>query len=239
MILVAGLFMTLVGPFGTAGAPFWTSLAYWIGVLTAGTVLSNIVARVAVRLDMFEHRPWLWALLMTVAITPPQTILVWAVSGLVFMGGPRLDRLLGYGPPVLLVTLAMMAITVLTQRTPLQTHAAAPDPGAPADKPPAAFLERLPTKLRGGDLHAVQAEDHYLRLHTSRGQDIILMRLADALGELQGLEGAQVHRSWWVARDAVVGAERGDGRATLTLKSGVAAPVSRTYARALREAGWY
>ena len=32
---------------------------------------------------------------------------------------------------------------------------------------------------------------------------------------------------------------RGDGRATLALEGGLTAPVSRRYARALREAGWY
>ena len=31
----------------------------------------------------------------------------------------------------------------------------------------------------------------------------------------------------------------GDGRATLTLKDGAQVPVSRTYAKAPREAGWY
>lgn len=101
------------------------------------------------------------------------------------------------------------------------------------------FLERLPLRLRGADLWAVEAEDHYLRLHTSRGQDLILMRLADAVAELDGLEGAQVHRSWWVARAALTDVKLGDGRATLTLKDGAQVPVSRTYAKALREAGWY
>jgi DNA-binding LytR/AlgR family response regulator len=48
-----------------------------------------------------------------------------------------------------------------------------------------------------------------------------------------------VHRSWWVARDAVVEAERGDGRAILTLKGGAKVPVSRTYAKTLRERGWF
>jgi len=48
-----------------------------------------------------------------------------------------------------------------------------------------------------------------------------------------------VHRSWWVARDAVTDARRGDGKATLTLANGVEAPVSRAYAKALREAGWF
>jgi len=65
------------------------------------------------------------------------------------------------------------------------------------------------------------------------------MRLGDALAELEGLEGAQTHRSWWVSRHAVVEARRADGRAVLKLKSGAEAPVSRTYARALREAGWF
>jgi DNA-binding LytR/AlgR family response regulator len=110
---------------------------------------------------------------------------------------------------------------------------------APAQPPaPPKFLARIPLKLRGAELWAVEAEDHYLRLHTSKGQDLILMRLADAVDELEGVEGAQVHRSWWVARDAITGARRGDGRATLTLKDGCEVPVSRTYARILRERQW-
>src|SRR5690606_2357246 len=104
---------------------------------------------------------------------------------------------------------------------------------------PARFLERLPPKLRGARLIAVQAEDHYLRLHTDRGSDLILMRLADALIELEGLEGAQTHRSWWVAKGAVASVARGDGRAALTLENSAVAPVSRRYAKALREAGWW
>ena len=65
------------------------------------------------------------------------------------------------------------------------------------------------------------------------------MRLSDALDELEGLEGAQTHRSWWVAREAVRDVTRNDGRAVLTLEGGLTAPVSRRYARALRAAGWY
>ena len=103
---------------------------------------------------------------------------------------------------------------------------------------PVKFLERLPLKLRGAEVWAVEAEDHYLRLHTSKGQDLILMRLSDAIDELEGIEGAQVHRSWWVARDAITEAVRGDGRATLTLKDAAEVPVSRTYARLLRERNW-
>ena len=100
-------------------------------------------------------------------------------------------------------------------------------------------IRQRSAKLRGAELYAVEAEDHYLRLHTSRGQDLILMRLSDAVAELEGIEGAQTHRSWWVAKTAVEGARRGDGRATLQVKSGIEAPVSRAYAKTLRAAGWF
>ena len=131
---------------------------------------------------------------------------------------------------VLAVSLAMTVINML-----IETRRAAITLADPA---PPKFLERLPLKLRGAEVWAVEAEDHYLRLHTSKGQDLVLLRLADAIAELQGIEGMQVHRSWWVARDAIADAKRGDGRATLTLKDGAEVPVSRTYAGLLRERGW-
>jgi DNA-binding LytR/AlgR family response regulator len=41
-----------------------------------------------------------------------------------------------------------------------------------------------------------------------------------------------------VAREAVEGADRNDARISLRLPDGLIAPVSRTYARDLRDAGW-
>ena len=84
-----------------------------------------------------------------------------------------------------------------------------------ADAAPPRFLERLPLGLRDAELWAVEAEDHYLRVHTARRQELILMRLSDAVNELQGIEGAQTHRSWWVARGAVRDVKCADSRATL------------------------
>ena len=182
-----------------------------------------------------DERPWLAVVALTLAITGPVTLIVWFVTGMVFERESYplavLPFMLG---PVLTITAVMSAINVfLSKAQPIQTHA------APAGSAPARFPDRLTMKLRGAAIRAVQAEDHYLRIHTDRGSDLILMRLSDALEELEGLEGSQTHRSWWVAKDAVRDVVRGDGRATLTLDGGVTAPVSRRYARALREAGWY
>jgi DNA-binding LytR/AlgR family response regulator len=162
-------------------------------------------------------------------------LFVWVATGLFFYG-----RLLSVSQfallvvPVVSVTAAVCALVVLLGRSiPIRTRGAA-DPTQPVK-----FTGRLPLRLRGARLLAVEAEDHYLRVYTDHGSDLILMRLSDALVELEGLEGAQTHRSWWVSRDAVRGATRGDGRATLVLDGELSVPVSRRYARTLREAGWY
>ena len=102
------------------------------------------------------------------------------------------------------------------------------------------FVRRhRPTWMQQADIYAVEAEDHYLRVHTETGSALVLMRLSDAIAQLEEIEGARTHRSWWVAKAAIADARRGRGRATLTLRNGLEAPVSRTYAPALRRDGWY
>ena len=229
----AGVFLAMAGAFGTDEVPLSLRLAYWIGLCLAGAVVGTGVSQLVGRDGRADERPWLFGALVSVGITLPFTLVVWGVTDLMFTGSIRLTSLPRYLAPVWIITSAMTALNMMVQRRPLETHAAA------AGETSARFLERLPPKLRGGKLLAVEAQDHYLRLHTSKGQDLILMRLADAVAELEGIEGAQTHRSWWVAKAAVQDARRGDGRATLTLVSGVEAPVSRAYAKALREAGWY
>jgi DNA-binding LytR/AlgR family response regulator len=136
--------------------------------------------------------------------------------------------------PVLVVVAAMVVINLLVQRQPHETHAKEPLDATQ----PVPILARLPPRLRGAALYAVEAEDHYIRLHTSAGSDLVLLRFSDALAELRGIEGAQVHRSWWVAREAVVSSRREDGKLLLVLRGGTEAPISRSFTRALRDEGW-
>jgi hypothetical protein len=102
---------------------------------------------------------------------------------------------------------------------------------------PPRLMARLPVGARG-DILALEAEDHYVRVHTSRGSALILMRMADALEELDLLEGMRVHRSWWVAKAAIAAAQARGRRMSLTLSNGVIAPVTRDAAPLIRRAGW-
>lgn len=231
--LGAGLFLGFSGAFGSDQAPLATRLPFWVGLMLVGALIGTGMAAVVERYGLFERRPALSAAGVALAMTPPMTVIVWLAISWVYGFPLTLRSYLYLLPSVLLVGAVMVTLNLLVYRRPLETHA------APAGAEPSKFLTRLPLKLRGAELYAVQAEDHYLRLHTARGSDLILMRLSDAVAELDGLEGAQTHRSWWVAKDAVADAKTRDGRATLTLKNGAEAPVSRTYARVLRREGWW
>ncbi|WP_084294685.1 LytTR family DNA-binding domain-containing protein [Asaia prunellae] len=48
----------------------------------------------------------------------------------------------------------------------------------------------------------------------------------------------QVHRSWWVARKALVGWEGSSRSLRLILVNGIKVPVSRAHVAQLRAAGW-
>jgi hypothetical protein len=231
----AGVFLALIGPFGTGYTPLWQRTLYWVGLCAGGTGLGIGVTAVLHGLfDPRDRRPFAIALATALIMTPPVTLTVYWVTLDLFGWRLMSGSLLQFAGPVLLICLAMNGVNALAHRAPPQTHASTAEPPQPPR-----LLDRLPPRLRGAALYAVSAEDHYLRLHTSKGSDLILMRLTDAIAELEGLEGAQTHRSWWVARAAVKGARPGDGRAILELEGGVQAPVSRGYARALRAEGWF
>lgn len=98
------------------------------------------------------------------------------------------------------------------------------------------LFDRLPAGF--GEILALQAEDHYVRVHARTGSALILIRLADAIAELDGLEGLQVHRSWWVAKGAVAEAKPEGRRMSLMLTNGAEAPVTRENVALLKEKGW-
>ena len=228
--VAAGVFLALIGALGSGGVPLIPRLIYWVGLSVLGAIVGSVVARLLREASLGVQSPWLRGLVIITVLTPIFMLLNWLLSGRPALTSHNLGPYLGV---TLVMTSGMTALMMLAGHRAALTLAASPE------APPPRFLERLPPRLRGGEIYAVEAEDHYLRLHTSKGQDLILLRLSDAVAELEGIEGAQTHRSWWVAKAAVQDAKRGDGRATLTLKGGVEAPVSRAYARVLREAGWF
>ena len=85
------------------------------------------------------------------------------------------------------------------------------------------------------DVLALQMEDHYVRVHRLHGSELILMPLGRAI-ESMTAEELRTHRSWWVARHAIITVE-GDAR-SMRLRHGLIAPVARSAIAHLKAAGW-
>jgi DNA-binding LytR/AlgR family response regulator len=233
--VAAGLFLALVGAFGSGTASLSSRIVLWVPMLLFGTLVGDLIGIRMRRRPRIGENPWaVWAI-VTLMVTGVVTIFAWGYTRLLF-GAAFSPGPLFYLGAVAIVAGPVTAIMMLINRPGLATHAA--PPSNPSARVAVRFLHRIPEKLKGGVLYAVQAEDHYLRLHTSKGSDLILFRLADAIGELAGIEGAQTHRSWWVAKDAIAEVKRDRGRVVLSLKDATQVPVSRANAKALRDSGW-
>lgn len=102
---------------------------------------------------------------------------------------------------------------------------------------PAIRLKDMPKDLMG-DILCIRVEDHYLRITTTQGEGLILKRMKDAVAELDACDGMQVHRSWWVARSAVMQVETVSRQKILILTNGLEVPVSRTYLPSLKAHDW-
>lgn len=105
------------------------------------------------------------------------------------------------------------------------------DAVAAVEPQPVPLLERLPEAVRGAVLR-IAADNHYIDVRTERGTSLILMRLSDAIRELEGQAGLQVHRSHWVADCAVAELQREGARLSVVLTSGTRVPVSRSQSAA-------
>lgn len=111
------------------------------------------------------------------------------------------------------------------QPVPVAATAGTGPSSATADATLPRLVMRLDPAVQGR-LVSITGRDHYVDVRTLAGQTSILMRFSDAVAEAAPQDGAQVHRSHWVAWDAVSGVER-DG-ARLFLKIGQdRIPVSR------------
>lgn len=236
MLLCFGLIMAEIGPYGTIAVPIGTRLAYWLACIVGGGAIGIAIDETAGRR---VGSLWRRIALTSLAMTPLVALLVWAVSAALIDARQRPAPSIGFLIQVAAICGPLMAFRALTWRPPVtvietRTVIAPPLPSAEAD-----FRRRLSARRRGARLIAIAAEDHYLRVHTDAGEELLAMRLGDALRELAGAHGLRTHRSWWVAADAIEAVRWRKGGGEATLASGLVAPISRTYAAAVKAAGWF
>lgn len=253
-VLVAiGVVLGLLAPLGTVGMSVPARITYWVVLAVSGYAFYKPIGAIVLRLGPLLALPTLplWAAAVLIA-SVPMACLVWVVNaggGAVRM--PTFETALAHYSLVALVgAVVTLMFNLIPATRMIEARAAepavSPSPMATIDgelreAEPAAglrFTDRLSPKL-GSQLIALEMEDHYVRAHSALGSELVLMRLRDAVAELDGMEGEQVHRSWWVARGSVTDVKREGRNLRLVLDNGIEAPVSRANVSLLKERGWF
>jgi len=222
--LATSVAMTISGPFGTyARLAYPVRALHWLLIVGAAIVVGTGL-RVAMRLYRPEMslimRGMVMSILMTAIYTPMLIGIIRLTGGNDF---PFLPAFLQFGSYVFTVAISIALAQVVYA---LQFGQSEPR-----------LIERLPEGGRWRNVVRLASRDHYVEVVTDEGVTSLLMRFSDALAELEGVDGLQVHRSHWVARRAVTGMEREKGRTFLITSDGARVPVSRGYMEAVRAAG--
>jgi hypothetical protein len=110
-----------------------------------------------------------------------------------------------------------------------------PTETTPADDNQPAFLSRLPVHISVGEILAIKAEQHYIRVLTHDREYMVLYRFSDAVSQLDIDLGLQVHRSWWIARNAIQSMQQSAKKFLVILSNGEEVPVSTPYQGLLKE----
>lgn len=225
-LLVAGVYLGLLGPFGNylAGEPP-ARIVYWTASLLAGSL-------------MLSAAYGCWR-----AVARPIRLAPWICWGLALVTAAALGALLSNAvavrlwPQVNYVAGSTWYLQVLIILAPL-TFAKAflrRSSKRPRPLPP---LDRRLAILADDEIDCVTIEDHYVRVHGRASSRLLYGTFRDALAQLEGCDGLQVHRSWWVSREALEKVVIDGRRVQLALRNGLKVPVARSCISRLKTAGW-
>ncbi len=240
--------LVVIGPFDTADelGVAWR-VVYWFTLIFGGAAISFVVGNLfhGFVVSSSGLRFFLWRAVQILAASLPISLLVAGVEYVLRDNAITGTNWLGLLVYVVAITAAVTSVSSLVeQRRALREQLGvveriAADPANPAAPAiPTPFHQRLDPAFRDADVQMLKAEDHYLRVTTSKGTELIRCSLSAAIGELDDTDGKQVHRSFWVARNAILGVRRHGNSYRLVLRDDKTVPLSRRRYRDLSGEGW-
>ncbi|MGH1354499.1 MAG: LytTR family DNA-binding domain-containing protein [Thalassovita sp.] len=228
----------MAGPYYTLERlSFPERLVYWGITIPLSALTMTFLSTFAYRLTAAKFLNWVpVAILAGLAGVIPVTGSVYLSEGIAtefekgWLDGVGFFRLAMFVAPsligVTLVVNALFEFRVVGKESP------APEPQA---RTVTHLQSKLPHHLEH-EIVTVQAQDHYVEVTTLKGSAMVLMRLGDAVRDLEPLGGLQVHRSWWVNPAHLVRTETGKSGQELVMTTGQNVPVGRSFRKALRDA---
>jgi hypothetical protein len=227
----AWVLTTVTGAFNTGQIPLGPRSIFWMLMLGWNLVKWQTWVAFTVRKPAdWTRAAFAGAVLLNLTL-PLETVI-----GMRAVGIHASTDAVGSWLYALIISLALFAVIwTAKNRMGLRRRGAALS-GAAA-LPPDGLLARAGVAPEA--LALIRAEDHYCRVHRGDGSSALVhYRFTDALAEVAGLDGAQVHRGTWVAAAAFRGAVRERRRWRLLLADGSSVPVSPSRVSEVRSRGW-
>lgn len=222
--------MTIMGPFGTYDAlSLGPRFFYWALAIFGCAIVFEVAVEAAIlHLRTPGGLPVHISLGAGLAALPASAVIL-GLEVLFRDGMPVADWPWLY-LCVLLVGVAMSFLSFHPTFAPLR----------PPPPRPVPFLDRLPEHA-GARLVSLSMRDHYVEAVTDQDRVMIHLRFQDALAEVSSYPGLRIHRSHWVAFDAIEAVERQGRKLRVRTRAGQHLPVSDPYRPDLRAAqtkGW-
>jgi len=224
---IAGLILVILSPYGTHNFTFSARLVFWVGLCITGGIGAAGFDFLLTKLGRILP-PWQQAIGQSIGATLMVAIFYFGLTQLNNQMPPfrNIVLILFY---IWVISLTISGVGMLIRKRQQPTDKSENRP---------VLIDRLKPQLRNAEIYALAAEDHYVRIMTSKGDDLILMRLSDAIKEISPLPGLSPHRSWWVAESGVKQVKKTGDKLSLLLNNETVVPVSRNSTKSLREAGW-
>ena len=223
---VAGAVLAILAPLGTDNFSLLGRFSYWIGLCLAGGLGAGAAEYGLSRMGQSLSR-WPLALLQSFGAAAAVSLFIFKIHA-----APSLASAFLYLFYIWVISMSICAVGAL------QKGRAVPEVDAAVQNKTPALISRLKPALRRAEIYALEAQDHYVRVITSAGEDLLLMRLSDAIAEAAPLAGLSPHRSWWVAETGVAQVLRRGGKTIIHLKSNAEVPVSRGRLKILKAQSW-
>ncbi len=237
--ILAIVIVSLVGPFSTYDRfGLGQRLLYW-GALIGGFILPGQWIRMLVRHIVSGpalRRDLLAVFAVGICLAP----VIWWVNWQLL--GETVAGWVAFAEHVVLIWLICFLPLVVRHlglnvpnETEVMPEIQAPDVATEASVE-VPLLRLLEPDVRGA-IRRVSANDRQSQVFTEKGETAVRMRFADVLIQLDGASGMQVHRSHWLAFDAIDRLQQDGRRYVAKLRCGGTVPVSPAYVPGLTDAG--
>ncbi len=229
-LLGVSAILAFVGPFGTfAALSLPLRFAYWAPVVFGAHLIGEASGRVIEHQLRWPASPRrdILQVFVFVAIFAPA---IWMFSTFFDQSQRTFARFAFLTAHVLGATILVVGLTSLLVKRD------SPDQQVSSARP--RLYDRLMPRT-AASVERLTANDHYVDIHLDDGTaQRVLMRLSDAVAEMEGEDGFYTHRSHWVVGRHVKASTRENSRDFLMLGSGGKVPVSRTYRENAVAAGY-